>query len=141
MGLRRQAREYALGYLYQLDFGLEAKTKLPLRFAEHFGLLQAQQDFFIQIVEGVMEHQSELDEEIQGVAQRWKLSRMARVDRVVLRMAAWELKYTPETPYRVIIDEALEIARKYSTTESASFVNGLLDELARRYRTKLAEEA
>ncbi|PIR22295.1 MAG: transcription antitermination factor NusB [Deltaproteobacteria bacterium CG11_big_fil_rev_8_21_14_0_20_45_16] len=134
MGYRRRVREYAMGYLYQEDTGLETLTSNPRKFVSHFGLTESEWVFFQQIVEGVLAEKVAIDVDIQEVAEHWKLSRMARVDRVVLRLACWELKCCPDTPLRVIIDEAVEIARRYSTTDSASFVNGILDRLAQKYR-------
>lgn len=135
MGYRRQAREAALGFLYQQDFGYETKTSEPKVFLRHFGLSSALAEFYIAIVEGVSSQQEQLDQEIQAVAEHWKINRMKRVDRCILRIGCWELMNAKETPTRVVIDEAVEVAKKYSTNESASFVNGLLDQLARRHRT------
>jgi len=134
MGYRRKIRELALGYLYQQDCKIETLTEDPEKFFAHFADVQNQREFFFKIVEGVTTHLEKLDQDISAVAEHWKLSRMARVDRVILRIASWELLEEPDTPHRVVIDEAVEIARKFSTEESASFVNGLLDHLARKYR-------
>ena len=85
-------------------------------------------DFAWQLFAGVMEFRPQLDEQIQAVAHNWKLSRMAGTDRNTLRLGAFELIQT-NTPLRVVINEALELARKYGSDQSAQFVNGVLDKL------------
>lgn len=127
-GLRRKVRELAMGYLYQKDSGVEAATLDPSLYARHFHVPEEQKDFFYDLVDGVSQKLAELDAKIQSIATHWKISRMARVDRTIMRMACWEMLYT-DTPRNVVIDEAVELARKYSTTESASFVNGILDHI------------
>lgn len=77
---------------------------------------------------GVMEYRNELDEHIQRVAQNWKISRMAATDRSVIRLGAYELLKT-ETPHSVVIDEAIELAKKFGNAQSSQFVNGILDQL------------
>jgi N utilization substance protein B len=81
------------------------------------------------LAEGVRARQKEIDTLIKKYAQNWEMSRMAAVDRGILRLAAWELLYETDTPINVIINEALEIAKKYSTGESSKFVNGILDKI------------
>lgn len=134
MGYRRQARESAMSYLYQRDLGLPTSTDEPLKFAAHFELPASFREFFLDIVKGVLEKQERIDSEIEDVAEHWKLYRMERIDRAILRVATWELLEAPSTPYRVVLDEAVEIAKKFSTAESAAFVNGILDRLARKLR-------
>lgn len=134
MGSRRQSREAALKFLYQRDSGFPSVVSSAVDFARHFEVPEAHRSFYFDIVYGIESVQLELDEAIQAVAEHWKLSRMARVDRCILRMATWELRFHQEAPYRVILDEAVELAKKYSSAESPSFVNGLLDQLSKRYR-------
>lgn len=136
-GNRRKVRELAMGYLYQVDHKVESKTLDDALYARHFGVTENQREFFFELVRGVQEHQQELDELIQAVADNWKISRMARVDRTILRLASWELKQFPETAHQVIIDEAVEIAKKFSTTESSKFVNGILDKLVAQIRSEI----
>lgn len=141
MGYRRQAREAAMCFLYQKDLGVNSLTLDPHKFAQHFSVPSGLLDFFLEIVKGVDLHQEEIDREIESVAEHWKLYRMERIDRAILRIATWELKEETQTPYRVILDEAVEIAKKYSTTESPSFVNGILDKLAKRIRAGIENPA
>jgi N utilization substance protein B len=83
------------------------------------------------IVRGTLEHIVSLDEIIKNAAEHWSLDRMAVVDKNILRAAAYELRYRTDIPASVAINEALEIAKKYSTEESASFLNGILDKIAK----------
>lgn len=83
-----------------------------------------------EIVDGVIDHQAEIDEQIETYAQGWTLERMPVVDRAVLRIGVWELLFNPEIPTGVAINEAVESAKTLSTDESAGFVNGLLGKIA-----------
>jgi len=94
------------------------------------------QEFAWGLFAGVMEHRAELDEKIQRVAQNWKLSRMAATDRAVLRLGAFELTLTP-TPVGVVIDEAVELAKKFGSRQSSQFVNGILDQLVPEGRRRI----
>ena len=90
------------------------------------------QEFAQDLVLGTVENRERIDVEIAAVAEHWRLERMAVVDRNVLRMAIFELMDQPETPPAVVIDEAIEIARKYGSEDSAPFINGILDTIRRR---------
>ncbi len=90
--------------------------------------------FTREVVTGTAEHREEIDARLAALSPAWKLGRMASVDRNVLRMAAYELMFTPQTPTEVVIDEAVELAKTYSTAESGRFVNGILASLAREVR-------
>jgi len=87
--------------------------------------------FSEELVNGTLLHLDEIDQKIQQVAAHWKMDRMASVDRNIMRFAVFELLYREDIPPAVTINEALEIAKKYSSSESASFINGLLDKIAR----------
>lgn len=95
--------------------------------------------FAEQLIRGTLEHREQIDREIERVSQNWKLHRLAAVDRNVMRLAIFEMKHRPDIPPVVSINEAVDLARKYSTGESGRFVNGLLDriraELPRPART------
>lgn len=129
MGRRRQARENALHALYLVD---TARTPGDQAFAWVHDRREADPGtlaFTRALFDGTLRHLPEIDERLGKTAANWALSRMAAVDRNILRLAAFELIHTPETPMRVIIDEALEIARKFSTEESTRFINGILDQI------------
>ncbi len=83
-----------------------------------------------EIVDGVGDHREEIDELISSYAQGWTIDRMPNVDRAVLRLASWELLHNPDVPSAVAIDEAVELAKQYSTDDSARFVNGVLGKIA-----------
>lgn len=83
-----------------------------------------------EIVDGVADHRDEIDELIASYAQGWTIDRMPNVDRAVLRLASWELLHNAEVPAAVAIDEAVELAKEYSTDDSARFVNGVLGKIA-----------
>lgn len=83
-----------------------------------------------EIVDGVADHQEEIDELISSYSQGWTIDRMPNVDRAVLRLASWELLHNPEVPAAVAMDEAIELAKEYSTDDSARFVNGVLGKIA-----------
>lgn len=87
-----------------------------------------------EIVDGVADHRDEIDELIASYAQGWTLERMPNVDRAVLRIASWELLHNPEVPPAVAIDEAVELAKEYSTDDSGRFVNGVLGKIAQHAR-------
>lgn len=134
MGQRRLAREVALNILYLIDIcGLSLKETVN-------SLLQEQdtpdsvKEFATLLAEGTNSNLSKIDQLISKYAENWELKRMASVDRAILRMATFELINQLDTPVNVIIDEAIEIAKKYSTAESGKFVNGLLDKIKEEVR-------
>ena len=131
MGRRRLAREIALQALYVADVAHtpaeEAFAVVTRRGGEEVDAQTA--DFSRELTLGTLARVEELDEIIQARTQNWAVNRMAAVDRNVIRLAAYELLARPDTPVGVIIDEAIEIVRKYSTEEATRFVNGVLDAL------------
>lgn len=138
---RRNAREYALQFLYQIDFLEVGASEQALREAlgtfwagvtEKDGDVRA---FTEDLILGTIGNLTPIDREIQRAADKWDLGRMASVDRTILRVGAYELLYRPDIPGAVSINEAIEIAKKYSTADSASFINGLLDRIAREVRS------
>jgi len=130
MGRRRQAREIALQALYLVDV---ARTPPAEAFAAvNRGGDQEDEktlDFARSLLEGAARLRDEIDGHLAATAANWSIKRMAAVDRNVLRLAAYELIYEPRTPVNVVIDEAIEIVRKYSTEDATKFVNGILDKL------------
>ena len=129
MGLRRVARECALQMLYQMDVGKHSKDEILRTYwqmNEHPPKVRA---FAEQLFEGTVQKLKQIDKVIQQHTKNWRLVRMAVVDRNVLRLAVFEFLSDSQTPETVIINEALEIARKFSTQESAQFVNGILDSI------------
>lgn len=129
---RRRAREYALQILFQLEItGSKLSDEVLKEFWKGKDEAKEVQEFTQSIVSGTLEHIVLLDKIIKNAAEHWSLERMAVVDKNILRAAAYELKYREDIPSSVTINEALEIAKKYSTEESASFLNGILDKIAK----------
>ena len=128
---RRKARDYALQMLFQHDFvgdrsGLEVTDE---RSADKKANEELKK-FAGELVTGTLKHLEEIDRVVQEAAEHWKMERMAAVDRNILRCAVYEIIYRSDIPAAVTINEALEIAKKYSALESVSFINGLLDKIA-----------
>lgn len=128
---RRRAREYALQILFQLEMsGSELNDRILEEFWEGKHEKKAVKDFTFHMVKHTLDHISDIDSLIQKAAQNWSVARMAVIDRSILRTATYELVYRNDIPSSVAINEALEIAKKYSTTDSAPFINGILDKVA-----------
>jgi N utilization substance protein B len=131
-GSRREARERALELLYEA----EAKGQTP---SEVLLDLPIDPDpFAVDLVTGVGQRQAEIDAHIQRLAKDWTVERMPWVDRSILRLATFELLARPDVPTGVILSEAVELAKRFSTEEAGRFVNGLLSNLARQVRTDVA---
>jgi transcription antitermination protein NusB len=129
---RRKAREYALQMLFQLDF--TKRTYDEKTFEEFWSGKNERIDvkeFAVNLVRGTLQNLEKIDAMIEMVTENWLLKRMAAVDRNILRFAAYEILYRKDIPSAVTINEALEIAKKYSSTEAASFLNGVLDRIAK----------
>ena len=125
---RRSARERALGLLYEA----EQKSETP---AETIAALPVVPDeYAVEVVLGVGAHVDELDALIRRYSKHWDLERMPALDRAVLRMATYELAYRPDVPRNVVLNEAVELAKTFSTDESGRFVNGMLSALADELR-------
>ena len=132
MGYRRKGREYALQALFQMDISTDAFDSVFPLFWEGKDEPQDIRDFTEKIVRGVSEHIPMLDSILASHAEHWRLNRMAIVDRNILRMAIFEFIFETATPLIVIIDEAIEIAKKYGSDESGSFINGVLDAVKKK---------
>lgn len=137
---RREARELALRMLFELDLGHQ-----PTDVVVEAALAQSQLDeknkgMTEELVRGTIAHQGEIDARITALATDWAPDRQAAVDRNILRMAAYELLFRPDTPVAAVVNEAVELAKKYSTAESGRFVNGVLGALIREPRGEDAAE-
>jgi N utilization substance protein B len=118
--------------LFQLDLTGSSVTDVFREFWSGQSAEQDVRDFAEHLVHGVLEHRELLDSVVSASAAHWRLERMAVVDRNVLRMGAYELLFEAGTPPVVVIDEAIEVAKKFGSLESGSFINGILDEVRRR---------
>jgi N utilization substance protein B len=127
MGKRRQAREYCLQVLYLADTGMTG-GELDRAFLESAAALDEETRVFGRAMyEGAIAALLELDTTIEKFATNWRIGRMPAVDRCILRMAVYELVKNPQTPPLAVIDEAIELAKRFSTENSGAFVNGILD--------------
>ena len=132
MGTRRKSRELALQMLFQSDMGKQDAQQVRQTFwAERSQLEESVRGFADDIFRVGMERCQEIDRLIEKHAEHWRMERMATVDRNVLRAAVAEFIGFPKTPRAVVINEALEIARKFSSPESVQFINGVLDSVAK----------
>ena len=129
MGSRRTARECALQMLYEFDVGKHSQEEILETFWQMNEQPERVREFAAQLFQGSVGRLREIDSLIQRYAKNWRLSRMAAVDRNILRLAVYEFLSDCCTPGTVVINEALEIAKKFSTHESAQFVNGILDSI------------
>ncbi|MCS6884866.1 MAG: transcription antitermination factor NusB [Acidobacteriota bacterium] len=133
MGARRKARECALQMLFQYDLARPSVDELIDTYWEEISDLSQNEyyeeikDFASQLARGTIEHLAEIDSWISRRTKHWRIPRMAVVDRNLLRMAVYEFLYRPDIPKTVVINEALEIARRFSTYEATQFINGVLD--------------
>jgi N utilization substance protein B len=157
-GPRHRAREIALQILHQIDVGGSAPhdasqdashdpSQMMARYFAHLGATQApvasddddartepaarvDRTLVEELVRGVAEHRAEIDGLLTNLSRNWRLERMAIVERNVIRIALFELRYAPGVPVPVILNEAIELAKRYGTSEGVAFVNGLLDRAA-----------
>lgn len=137
MSARSKARKRALDMLFQADVrreDLAAIVEAEARRAAGEPERAASWLYAREIVDGVADHREEIDELIASYAQGWTLDRMPNVDRALLRLSSWEILHNPEVPTAVAIDEAVELAKEYSTEDSARFVNGVLGKIAQHAR-------
>ena len=126
---RRKARELALKALYMFDVQGEPDVKALQCFWEGQPAKEEVRTRAEKMVRGVLDHVKELDRKIATASKHWRIERMSRVDRNVLRLAAFEILHDPEVPEQVSIDEAVEIARRYGDNKSSAFINGILDHI------------
>ena len=135
MGARHATRMLALQALYALEMNSDAVPAEVIKSTwEETEAAGLDRDFLEGLVLGTWSNVKELDRKLERYSQHWKISRMDRVDKSSLRLAVYELVFSPETPGPVILDEGIELAKEFGTPESASFVNGILDRIARDTR-------
>jgi transcription antitermination protein NusB len=130
MSSRRKAREAAVQMLYQMDLcDIDAAHAIAL-YWQNLGNPDEDRSFANELVRGCAEARTALDERIRGVSKHWRLERMSRVDRNIIRLGAYELLHVAEIPRRVTLNEAVELAKRFGNEESPAFVNGVLDRIA-----------
>jgi len=133
MGTRRKSRELVLQMLFQADMGHQTPDQVRQTFwTEHHSIQGEVRGFAEDLFQVATGRSSEIDGLIEHHAEHWRMDRMAAVDRNVIRSAVAEMMGFPETPRAVVINEALEIARKFSSPESVQFINGVLDSIGKK---------
>jgi transcription antitermination protein NusB len=132
MSLRSKSREFALQMLFQWDMSPQDPAKLEGKFWRSAKASDSTRKFANRLFEGAAKAAKELDALIAEHADNWRLERLAAVDRAVLRLAISELR-DAETPRKVVLNEAVELAKKYSSEEAGGFVNGILDSISKSF--------
>lgn len=132
MGKRTQSREIALQVLYQIDMSEGETEEAFSLFWDHFTPPDDLKEFAQKIVGGVCQHEEEIDVIIEHYSEHWRLKRMTIVDRNILRLAIFELMFCDDIPPKVVLNEAVELGKKFGSDKSGSFINGVLDKVAHR---------
>jgi len=132
MGLKRRSRELALQMLFQMDMGTVKLIDLEENFLPQASAPEAAKIMALRITRETWDKLADIDGHLRGLSANWDLTRMAAIDRNILRMATYEILYDSEIPKSVAINEAIEIVKRYSTDESSKFVNGILDKLEKK---------
>ena len=137
MGKRRAARELALKFLYQTEFNSDNRDLELDLFFERANVSDDIQKFTHALIKKLSSHEKEVDELLEKVSANWPPNRMAVIDKNILRLGICELLFEPTTPPKVVINEAVEIAKKFGTEESPDFINGILDKIFRDSKVAL----
>ena len=115
--------------LFYMDTQRDGSPQMLERFCDNFNLPQKVRPFFLQLVNGVLAAQPQIDVLIEKYSKNWKMQRMSCVDRNVLRVAVFEMLFCPDIPPKVSINEAIDVAKKFGTEESGAFINGIVDRI------------
>ncbi|RLA79524.1 MAG: transcription antitermination factor NusB [Deltaproteobacteria bacterium] len=134
---RRRSREIALQILYQLEVNPLRPEEAVELYWKNFSPPEDLREFTERVVRGVVERKGEIDRMIAGASEHWRLERMDRVDRNILRMGVFEIVYCDDIPYKVAINEAIELGKRFGSEDSGGFINGILDRIA---KTTMSEE-
>ena len=129
MGKRRTARELALKFLYQTEFNSNSPDSELNSFCDRANVSEEVQNFTQALIRNILFHKKEVDELLQKISANWAPDRMAVIDKNILRLGICELLFDPTAPPKVVINEAVEIAKKFGTEESPDFINGILDKV------------
>src|ERR1019366_5291531 len=137
MSQRRKSREYALQMLFQWEMGKQDPSQIEDGFGKNARAQKSTREFANQLFENAAARGGELAPIISSLAQNWRIERMAAIDRALLRLALAELR-TRGTPPKVVINEAVELAKKFSSEYAASFINGILDAAVKSFPEKIS---
>lgn len=140
MNPRRKSREYALQMLFQWEMGRQEPSRIEDGFWKIASAEKSTRDFANQLFESAAARAGELDPIIASHAENWRIERIAAIDRTILRLALAEMR-TTSTPVKVVINEAVELAKKFSSEDASAFINGILDAAAKSMAAKATGEA
>ena len=126
---RKLAREMAVCFLFQVEFQKENIKEQVEDFIDSYGESNYDKDYFLEAINGVLNSLKEIDEIIENKATDWTIDRMAKMDLPILRVAVYEMKHREDIPVGVSINEAVELAKKYGSDDSARFINGILGQI------------
>ena len=129
MGKRRTARELALKFLYQTEFNSNSPDSELNSFCDRANVSEEVQNFTQTLIKNILFHKKEVDELLEKISANWAPDRMAVIDKNILRLGICELLFDPTAPPKVVINEAVEIAKKFGTEESPYFINGIFDKV------------
>ena len=136
---RRKGRELAVQALYQIEMTGDASAGAVDFFLRHFEGSTQTKEFARRLVSGVVSQQAAIDQLIDRCTENWKLERLSKVDLIILRVATYEIAFCTDIPEAVSLDEAIEIAKRFGNADSASFINGVLDQVAQAAKTNAEE--
>jgi len=134
--MRRKGRELALQALYQIEITGDSSMAAVDLFLQHFEGAAKAKEFARRLVSGVVSQRPELDRLIEQSTEHWKMERLAKVEHELLRLAVYEVVFCPDIPVPVSLDEAVEIAKRFGSEDSAGFINGVLDHIAKTSASK-----
>ena len=126
---RKLAREMAVCFLFQVEFQKENIKEQVEDFIDSYGESAYDKDYFLEIINGVLNSLKEIDELIESKAKDWTIERISKMDLPILRVAIYEIKHREDIPVGVSINEAVELAKKYGSDDSSRFINGLLGQV------------
>ena len=129
MGNRRKARELVTQVLFHMEYNSGNPEKSFELICENFNAPKSLKSFSKELVQGICENKNHIDNLIKKASKNWRLERMSRVDRSILRLSVYEMLFMDNIPHKVSIDEAVELGKKYGTEESGAFINGVLDNI------------
>ncbi len=127
---RRESRELAFKFLYQLEIQKEDVQEQKTRFVEDSNVKANEIEYFDLLLNGVCENRNEIDKIYSQLLKKWNLDRIAKIDQTILRIAVFEIVHVPMVPFNVSVSEAVFLSKKYSTDEARSFINGILSNLS-----------
>jgi N utilization substance protein B len=128
---RRAAREIAMKLVYQLDIQKDSREEQIRQTLEQENLTENDTNYITDVVEGVFKNVEHIDRIIETYSKGWKLSRISKVDLAILRLSIYEINFREDIPFNVSVNEAVELAKSYSTEESSSFINGILGKVSK----------